>query len=484
MSCHPGTPCYNNNTNADPCITANSSSCEGVLYYGPALPNTGIDNLDNLCVAFQKVDAAIANSSAASITANNGLTKTGNNIALGGQLIENTTINTNGNSLFLTNLPLEVATPDFILTQTSTGIVRKVAATGLGQSITLEDNVGLVWTNPEETNLSTLYNTLIGDSITSVQVGGAAPNTAANWKQLTLVQVLDAILFPLRLPTYIVPTVTMTLTPPSSGFFEIGNTVNVAATGVGTRWDGGAFTSMTLLKSINGGANSPTTYTIHRDDPLPEFGSEFGFLDPNSPNKSYTTPEYTNSLTIPIPTTGQAISTVSYQFTGSYGAGLPKFKSDGTLDTRPAGTTVNTPQAASSTSSSSVTFNGLYPIFWGTSSTQLNPTQIASAILGGTANKIILPASGTISIPYDNNSGVDAFLWVAYPASGNTTKTRWFNTTINSGGICPTCTFGLAQLVNVTSPNLPTPYWSGISFNTHISNFATKVVGNIEFRNV
>lgn len=478
MSCHPGTPCYNNTT-VDPCVTANSSSCEGVLYYGPALPNTGIDNLDNLCVAFQKVDAAIANSSAASITANNGLTKTGNNIQLGGTLVESsTTINTNGNALLITNLPIESTTPDFLLTQTSTGVVRRVAPTSLGQQITLQNNVGLVWTNPGQTNLSTLYNTLVNPASVSVPVGGAAPNTAANWSQLTLVQVLDAILFPLRFPTYIVPTVTMTLTPTPATYYEIGAVVSIAATGVGNRWDGGAFTAMSLVKSINSLTPSLTTYTSFTVTTLSAFGSEFGFPDPNSPNISYTTPQYTETLTIPAPITGQAASTVFYQFTGSYGAGIPKSNSDGTTDSRTAGNTVNTPQAAGSASSSSVTFNGLYPIFWGVANTQLTPAQIASAISGGTANKILLPASGTITVPYNNVSA--QYLWVAYLAV-NTTKTKWFNTALNNGNIgLPTDLFGAVQTVNVNSPN---SYWSGISFKTHMSNFTTIVNGNIEFRN-
>jgi len=479
MSCNPGTPCHNN-TNPDPCITANSSSCEGVLYYGPALPNTGIDNLDNLCVAFQKVDAAIANSSAASITANNGLTKTGNNIQLGGTLVESSTIiNTNGNALLITNLPTEVTTPDFLLTQTSTGVVKKVASTSLGQQVTLQNNTGLVWTNPGQTNLSTLYNTLVNSASVSVQVGGAAPNTAANWSQLTLVQVLNAILFPLRLPTYIVPTVTMTLTPIPSTYYEIGAVVSIAATGVGNTWDGGAFTSISLVKSINSLAPSLTTYTNFTVATLPAFGSEFGFVDPNSPNESYTPTQYTETLTIPAPITGQAASTVFYQFTGSYDAGLPKLNSDGIADTRAAGNTVNTPQAAGSTSSASVIFNGIYPIFWGVANTQLNPSQIASAIVGGTANKILLPAGGTIIVPYNNVSA--QYLWVAYLAV-NTTKTKWYNTALNNGNIgLPTDLFGAVQTVNVNSPN---SYWSGISFKTHVSNFTTIVNGSIEFRNV
>lgn len=479
MSCHPGTPCYNNNTNVDPCIAANSSSCEGVLYYGPALPNTGIDNLNNLCVAFQKVDAAIANISFTSITASNGLNRTGNDIQLGGALTKITLINTNGNALLLTNLPTEVTTPDFLLTQTSTGVVRKVAPSSIGRQVTLQNNVGLVWTNPAQTNLSTLYNTLVNPASISVQVGGAAPNTAANWSQLTLVQVLNTILFPLRLPTYIVPTVTMTLTPTPSAYHEIGSIVNIIATGVGNRWDGGAFSSMSLVKSVNSLSPSLTTYSTFTVATLAAFGSEFGFADPNSPNASYTPTQYTEALTIPAPIAGQSASTVFYQFTGSYNAGIPKLNSDGTTDSRPSGNTVNTPQAAGSTSSSSVTFNGIYPFFWGISNTQLTPAQIASAIVGGTANKVLFPASGTVTVPYNNGSA--QYIWMAHLAV-DTTKTKWFNTALNNGNIgAPTDLFGAAQTVNVNSPN---SYWSGISFKTYISNYTTIVNGNIEFKNL
>ena len=479
MSCHPGTPCYNN-TNPDPCIAANSSSCEGVLYYGPALPNTGIDNLDNLCVAFQKVDAAIANVSAASITASNGLNRNGNDIQLGGTLTQSSTIiNTNGNALLITNLPTEVTPPDFLLTQTSTGVIKKVAASVLGQQVTLQNNVGLVWTNPGQTNLSTLYNTLVNSASLSVQVGGAAPNTAANWSQLTLVQVLDAILFPLRLPTYIVPTVTMTLTPTPSSYHEVGSAVNITATGVGNTWDGGAFTSMSLVKSINSLTPIISTSTSFTVTTLSAFGSEFGFADPNSPNASYTSPQYTETLNIPAPSTGQTASTVSYQFTGSYGAGLPKLNSNGVADTRTAGNTINGPQASGTTSSSTVIFNGIYPFFWGVASTQLTPSQIASAIVGGTANKVLLPAGGTITAPYNNGSA--QYLWVAHLAL-DTTKTKWYNTALNNGNIgAPTDLFGAAQTIAVTSPN---SYWSGISFKTYVSNFTTIVNGSIEFRNV
>jgi hypothetical protein len=73
----------------------------------------------------------------ASVTANNGLLKTGANIQLGGALIiPNTTIVTNAgtNTLSITGLSTD-ATPDFIVTETTAGIVRKIATSALSTSI-------------------------------------------------------------------------------------------------------------------------------------------------------------------------------------------------------------------------------------------------------------------------------------------------------------------------------------------------------------
>jgi hypothetical protein len=476
MSCHPGTPCYNS-TVVDPCVAASSSSCEGVLYYGPALPNTGIDNLDNLCLAFQKVDAAISNFSAAGVTASNGLNKVGNDVRLGGSLTQATVINVNGQSLSITNLQTEVGPPDFVITQNTAGVLKKFVLTSAGQAITLSNNVGLVWTNPGQTNLSTLYNTTINNATLSVAVGGAVPTAASVWKTKSLVEVLDTILFPLRLPTYTIPTVTMTFSPTPPAYNEIGSSVSITATGVGNKWDAGAFTSLSIAKTVNGGASIITIYPTLTATTGAVFGTEFGFADPNSPNILYTSPTYLENLVIPAPV--GTSSTVTYQFSGLYNQGLPKLRSDNTNDTRPFGFGINNPQAAGTAIGGIETFVGIYPYFWGTSPTPPTTATIASAIVGGTANKVLLPAGGTISIPFNN--GTAQYLWVAH-AAAFTSKTKWFVTALNNGNIgLPTDLFGAIQTALVNSPNA---YWSSISFKMYISNYTTSVIGNLELRNI
>lgn len=476
MSCHPGNPCYNS-TVVDPCVAASSSSCEGVLYYGPALPNTGIDNLDNLCLAFQKVDAAISNFSAAGITASNGLNKVGNDVRLGGSLTQATVINVNGNSLSITNLQTEVGPPAYVITQDAAGVLKKFVLTSAGQAITLSNNVGLVWTNPGQTNLSTLYNTTVDNATISVAVGGAVPTAASVWKTKSLVEVLDAILFPLRLPTYTVPTVTMTFTPTPPAYSEVGSVVSITATGVGNKWDAGAFTSLSISKTVNGGVPTITTYTSLTATTGAAFGTEFGFADPNSPNVTYTSTQYSENLTIPAPS--GTFSTVTYQFSGLYNQGLPKLQSDNTNDTRPFGSGVNNPQAAGTAISGIETFTGIYPFFWGTSPTPPTTATIAASIVGGTANKVILPAGGTIVVPFNN--GTAQYLWVAH-AAAFTSKTKWYVTALNNGSIgTPTDLFGAIQTANVNSPN---GYWNTISFKMYISNYTTSVVGSMELRNI
>jgi hypothetical protein len=66
------------------------------------------------------------------ITADNGLTKTGNNIRLGGALVTPTTITAGvTNTLTLAGLQTDAA-PDFIVTETTAGVVRRISTTALG----------------------------------------------------------------------------------------------------------------------------------------------------------------------------------------------------------------------------------------------------------------------------------------------------------------------------------------------------------------
>lgn len=64
----------------------------------------------------------------ATITADNGLTKTGNNIQLGGTLIVPTTIATSlTNTLSITGLNTQIVLPNFIITQTNLGVTERIA---------------------------------------------------------------------------------------------------------------------------------------------------------------------------------------------------------------------------------------------------------------------------------------------------------------------------------------------------------------------
>lgn len=150
MSCLPGTPCYTSTIhttggltggcNIDPCITLKLSS-DAVLYTGPNLPCSGINPCDNITLALQKIDAVICNPPALSVTADNGLTKTANNIQLGGPLIEQTVITTShANTLSLLGLDNDL-TPAYFLTQTSGGVIKKTTVSSITSGITVNNGL-------------------------------------------------------------------------------------------------------------------------------------------------------------------------------------------------------------------------------------------------------------------------------------------------------------------------------------------------------
>ena len=117
------------------CTSCTSVSCEQVIYSGPNLVCSGIDNEDNLCVALQKLDDTICNIPLTTVTASNGLYKNGNDVRMGGALIEPTIIGTSvAYVLGITGLVSDPI-PDFILTQTTIGVVRKTSAAALASTI-------------------------------------------------------------------------------------------------------------------------------------------------------------------------------------------------------------------------------------------------------------------------------------------------------------------------------------------------------------
>jgi hypothetical protein len=329
-------------------------------------------------------------------------------------------------------------------------------------NISISNNNGLDLTS---NTLSSIYNTTIADSVNSVSVGGAGVLPASTWKTKNIVQVLDTILFPDQLPTYTIPTISISAS--QSGTKEIGQTISQAFVVSAVKNDAGIFT---LLRAIR---NSTALNTVTNPSSVAatDIAAQFGYSDPNNPNKSYTL-SYTDSFVV-------VLGNTNWSGDGNYNAGLAKKNNKGVDDTRTFSVrNVNAPQAASNNfASASASINGIYPYFWGVSDTLPTQSSIAAAIAAGTANKVLSDASGTVTITFNATS---KYLWMVH-ASGYTTKTKWYNTALNNGNIgASTDLFGAVVTQNVNSPD---GYWSAVSFKMYISTFATTTSGSIEFRN-
>lgn len=342
------------------------------------------------------------------------------------------------------------------------------AATYLNLPISANTGIDLI-----SNKLYTIYNTLLDGSLQMNQNVGGLPSgtTVSQLTGKTFVQLFDDILFPTVLPTYTIPTITMT--GPSSQTLEIGSTYSPNISLFGIENDASGFTQLRIFR--NGSVLS--TYTTLTQSSETNVPNQFGFSNPNSPNLRFTinpTP-YSESYVIPNPVAGNT-STSTYYGDGNYTAGLPKLNNKGQTDVRTALVrSVNAPQAASTGfQTSTFTITGIYPYFWGTSATLPTSLSIANSISAGTANKVLSQASGTLSIPF-NVSG--QFIWVAYQ-SGYTTKTKWFRTALDQGDIDGSF-ITTASTQNVNSPN---GFWSGVNYKMHWSVYETDQT-TLEFRN-
>jgi len=410
MSCLPGSPCYNNDTNCtgDPCNPNSATSCDAVVYNGPNLPVTGIESCDNLCVALQKIDEAITNAaSSANLTFTNGLTRTGDVVGLGGLLTTNTTINVNGKVLSVVGLSSQesLAETDFLLMETASGVVKKVQGTSVGKNITIRDNAnGLVWNDPGvDTILDTLYQPAasIADTAQSQQIGDLLPDTALNWRnaQLTLRQAIDAILFPLRRPIYVIPELSWAQTGFPAVLTEVGTPLSFSFDITGKKWDANSFSQFDIYQSTDGGTVYSNIGTINSSSisvstSSTGFGTQsYGALDPNSPNKTYTgtyTSPTGGSQFLALPPTGiNTTRIVKYKATGSFTQGQKINMSDGTPDDRgyqgnPPVT--NAPIGNGILTTSEIAMSSTYPFFYGYSKTKLTADQIVSRIEAWTSN--------------------------------------------------------------------------------------------------
>lgn len=353
------------------------------------------------------------------------------------------------------------------------GTVDITGVTG-GVDISVSANTGLGISGPS--TLFTIYNTTLSPTLEmDTDVGGiVAGTTVADLTGQTFVDLFNDLLFPTVLPTYTNPTITLNGSP-NSQTVEVGDTVSVNFTGKGVKNDAGNFTVIRARKngSVVQTDNSPTANT---ETNVPD---QFSFSNPNNPNSGFTSTSYTETLTVPAPTGGGTSTSTIYDVNGDYEAGSAKNDNKGNVDTRSAAVrNVNRPQAASTGyDSSNRTITGIYPYFWGVSTTQPTATSVANEISGGTANKVLSSANGTLTITFNANS---EFLWFAH-FTNYTNKTTWYVDALNSGSIGGgTNLFNTPITTSVSSPDI---YWSGINFEIYLGNYQTSTTGSMELRN-
>jgi hypothetical protein len=257
------------------------------------------------------------------------------------------------------------------------------AINGKQDALTIAANQSLVLTGD---TLGTIYNTTIADSVVSVAVGGAAAQPASTWKTKNIVQVLDTILFPDQLPTYTIPT--LSITANQSGTREVGTSIAQAITITATENDAGIFTQLEIQR--NGVLIEEVINPVGAN--IGNLPQQFGYDDPNNPNLRYTL-SYTDNFVVPLGTT-------NWRGEGDYNAGLPKLNNKGVVDSRtPQVRSTNAPQAAASnfaTGNASVT--GLYRQFYGITATDVTNSAEVRALPNSNFTSTSNFNSGTFSL--------------------------------------------------------------------------------------
>ena len=337
-----------------------------------------------------------------------------------------------------------------------------------GSDIDPVPNSGIeITTGVTGSTIYTIYNTALTPALETPNTVGGIPagTTVAALTGKTVVDLWNDLLFPTVQPTYTIPTIT--LGGVGNNTAEVGSAYTPSITLYGDKNDAGIFTQLRILRDGSSIFTDPTL----TQSPITAIPDQFGYADPNNPNYRYTispTP-YSEFYTVPLGAT-------TYQGDGNYGAGTAKQDNKGVFDVRSSAVrSVNAPQLGDNNfGSTTYTLTGIYPYFYGDSATLPTVSSIATAIQTGSATKVLFPASGTLSIPY-NVTG--RYIWVAY-MNTYTTKTKWFRTVLDSGDIDNSFITTVATNT-VISPEL---YWSGITFKMHWSVYTTTQT-TFEYRN-
>lgn len=297
---------------------------------------------------------------------------------------------------------------------------------------------------------SDAYESAIGNSVLSTQVGGATPEPASTWKTRSVSQALDTILFPTVLP-FISPQKSATLTVSgATGVQEVGSSVARTLTATFNRG------------RVTNGDGSLGPFLVGASDPFVYTGTGIG---------GATGGNSLGSVAVVLGSNQWGVSIFHGAGSGAY------FDNKGNASTALDGSRV-----AGTVTASTSAFTGVYPWYHLKSPVSFTAAQFAAAIGAGNATnihasavltKVIASASGTISIPY-NVSG--QFVGAAYEAT-LTTKTVYYVTALDNGAI--TAVFNAVETQN----NVTTALWTR-NYKMHISkNALTNSNPTLELRN-
>ena len=328
--------------------------------------------------------------------------------------------------------------------------------------------------------VDTVFNTSMADSVVSVALGGLDETPASTLKTKTMVELMNEILFPTQLPTYIVPAVSNSISgfasTANSGGNEIGSQVTYVQKGTGTKNDCGNVTEVSLLSNLNGAGFIATSTGPGDQVNLANMPDTFpGVPNINNPNFRQELEETVENYVIPAPESGTR-SVFQFRSTTTTTDGLKKNDNKGQPDTRAFGSTVNNPQEGRTLTSSTSTKYGYWPYFWGKSATQQSADQVVALLEAGTyVGKQVRNSVGTLVMDFTADG---EWPWFAIPEGFND-KTEWFVSASNFGdiGATPTDLFAAGQIREVES-NLG--YWTK-NYKIYVAQKVT-TIGSAEIR--
>lgn len=324
-------------------------------------------------------------------------------------------------------------------------------------------------TSPSSGSFSGIYSSSFsGSGLTTIDdVGGINANTSIdNLEGKNFSALFDEIFFPTVAPTAQPAgsaTTAISITAGSGGSGttrEVGDTVDVDLT---TTYNSGSWRAGTLNSTKRSYYGPATNYY---------------FTSGSTTEDASTTDNYTFNNHIVTYLTNTFSTAVSYS------AGeIP-------VNSKNIEVPLSTNSAGFLTPSNS-TFTGIYPWFYGSSSTNITSTDVVNAIEGfyngspvGGSAKSITTSTGTITALYPDTS-TDYYFWIAIPTQ-STSKTKWFQNLNNNGNIGgPSNLFNTEIIENNVSAS---GYWVN-DYKIYISNYATRFstgedIGQVQLLNL